>query len=37
MYIMFQTKAIGGYTICHEKTTPQREHNYSITKQNKHK
>jgi len=25
-------KAIGGYTICHEKLIPQREHNYSISK-----
>lgn len=26
---MFQIKAMGGYTICHEKTTPQWEHNYT--------
>ncbi|XP_025416299.1 uncharacterized protein LOC112687666 [Sipha flava] len=28
-------KAMGGYTICHEKATPQREHNYSVPKQKK--
>lgn len=32
---MFQIKAMGGYTICHEKTTPQREHNYTVPKQKK--
>lgn len=32
---MFQIKAIGGYTICHEKSTPQWEHNYSVSKPTK--
>lgn len=32
---MFQTKAMGGYTICHEKPTLQWEHNYSVSKQNR--
>lgn len=26
---------MGGYTICHENSTPQWEHNYSVAKQKK--
>lgn len=30
-----RVKAMGGYTICHDKTSSQWEHNYSVPKQNK--
>lgn len=36
LHAIFQIKAMGGYTISHEKTTPRWEHNYSVPKQNKH-
>lgn len=32
---MFQIKAMGGYTISHDKTTTSPQHNYSVSKQNK--
>lgn len=35
LYIMFQIKAMGGYTICHDKTSSPWEHNYSVPKKNK--